>query len=202
MTYPLDWAITSLRYAGPHLAVTAPVLYQDYDRLKAEAELRLAIVPPLFFMSVLAPLNGKLWVVSAVALACIVLLGQAVAQTRAANNVLANAAYIEQVTIPAVKAVADYLAALHPKPNSDGAWIGAMLVAMHHRALFDEAGWLEEELLELSGTMLFDAITCIRELDQDVYHLMLSRLSRDGSGRLQAIHDSLAKLDLPEPSDL
>lgn len=44
--FPVDHVIKLVGYSAPQLAITAPALYQDYDRLRSEAALRMAIAPP------------------------------------------------------------------------------------------------------------------------------------------------------------
>lgn len=137
--FPVELVTRSIRYLAAQLSVSAPDLYQSYDRLKSESELRIVIAPPLLALAVVAPLNGKPWIVMVATLASAVLLGQSVSQHRAANDILANAAYLDQVTLPAVQAVAETVNSLPDTPGNNGEWMGAIVVALDKRGFFDEA---------------------------------------------------------------
>jgi hypothetical protein len=177
LAYPYDFVFESIRYTAPYLAVTAPVLHQDYDRLRSEVELRLSIVPPLLLGATLSPLNGKVWLVAAVSIGCIILLGQAVLQKRASINVLANAAYVDQVPIPSVKAVADQLEELQPKPTSDGAWIGAILLSLELRGFFEETSAMIDELVDFNVDTLRETMKYLRQHNDELFDTLLRRIA-------------------------
>ena len=137
--FPVDSAIETLPYTAAQLAQTAPLQYQEYDRLRAEADLRLAIVPPLLFLSVVVPLRGRLWFVAGAIVMAIVLYAQASSELRSADLILANAAYLELVTFPSVSSLAELLSNLDPQPKSQGEWMGAIVGGLALLGLFEES---------------------------------------------------------------
>jgi hypothetical protein len=154
MVFPIDYAIDSLPYSAPQLSQAAATQYQEYDRLKSEAEFRVAIVPPLIAIGAVAPINAKAWVLVGLAVSALVLLMQAVRQVRASNDILANAAFLEHISMPSVQSVVEYLKELDDLPRKEGEWAAAIILGLQRRGHFEEAEsatyelslWLAEEV--------------------------------------------------------
>jgi hypothetical protein len=158
MRFPTRYVISSLEYSAPQLSVNAPTQYQEYDRYKSEAEFRCAVVPALISLAIVVPLNGRWLVVLVTLLGSAILLIQAVAQTRAARNVLANAAYLDQVTLPAVQSVADVLKDTNPSLTSEGEWVGAMIEVLARKGLFEVADDAVQEVLDSEESDTVEAV--------------------------------------------
>ncbi|MEU7654875.1 hypothetical protein AB0C41_22995 [Micromonospora taraxaci] len=185
--FPVGLLTPSIRYAAAQLSVTAPSLYQDYDRLKSEGELRVVIVPPLLALAVVAPLNGKAWIILAVLVACAVLLVQSISQQRAANDILANAAYLDQVSLPTVQAVVETLKSLSESPTSNGEWMGALVVALEKRGFFDEARAAVRMMVEREVDDIEAAIFYLKEHDWHHFNSLLALIKGSDSPALQAV---------------
>jgi hypothetical protein len=145
--FPAEQVMEALPFAVPQLSQTAPQQYQEYDRVRSEAEFRLAIVPPIVFLAVIAPVNGRTWIIMGALLSCVVLLCQAFYQERRSNDILANAAYLGYITLPMVQAAIDYVSKVKP-PVNDGEWIGAIIVGLTQRSYFDASDAALRELVE------------------------------------------------------
>lgn len=139
MIFPVETAISNLHFGAPQLAQTAPSQYQEYDRARAEKEFRLAVVPPLAALSLVAPIPWRIWLIVAMLGACAVLLAQAIKQSQLANDLLANAAFLDYITIPSAQAIVDFINGLPQKPTTDGACLGAIIAGLYQRGNFDDA---------------------------------------------------------------
>ncbi|MGA3541563.1 hypothetical protein ACK8GE_19955 [Micromonosporaceae bacterium DT194] len=137
--YTLESVTSSIGHSAAHLSITAPPLYQDYDRFRSEAEFRIAIVVPLTCLSAVAPVQGKPLLVTTTIVGCGVLLAQAISQIRAANNILANAAYHGHAALVSVQQVADRLKDKGRALKTPGAWAGAMISTMERCGQLKEA---------------------------------------------------------------
>ncbi|GAA4899947.1 hypothetical protein GCM10023405_20360 [Streptomonospora salina] len=169
LMFPVERAVNDLPYGAPQLSEVAPTQYQDYDRAKNEAELRMGIVPALVFLSFVVPLNGRPWVIIITGAMCAVLLVQSTAQSRSAYNILANAAYLDYITIPVAQAVADFLDNLAPRirPENEGQWIGSFVWALQQRGFFEEVDDALHEMLHLDESIRGDAQAYLEVHDHD-----------------------------------
>jgi hypothetical protein len=148
--FPAETAIAGLHNCAGQLSQAASPQHQEYDRVRCEVELRLAVVPPILVLGIIAPLNGRELLISGSVLVSAVLLWQANQQTRAAAEILANATYFGYATIPLAQSVADYLTALEARPNRDGEWMGAIIVGLHFGGYFEEGDMALRDLLEFN----------------------------------------------------
>ena len=149
MMFPVAHLHDKLANTASQLSQINSTQYQEYDRIQAEAEFRVAIVPALVTTSCLIPISRHWLLILGVVIGSIVLLAQSVSLKRAANDILASATRIGYLEIPEVKSLSTSLASLDRKPTSDGEWIGAIIVALHRRGFFDEADALIRESTEL-----------------------------------------------------
>ncbi|MEV0591377.1 hypothetical protein [Nonomuraea cavernae] len=145
--FPIEAGIRDLRHSAAQLSQSASPQYQEFDRIQAESELRLAIAPPIVALGIVFPLNGSSWFVCATLLIAAVLLIQALIHHRRTVEILATSAYLGFTVIPLVQSVADRLSQLEEPPRSDGGWMGAIVVALHQGNHLDEE---EESLRELA----------------------------------------------------
>lgn len=131
----------------------------------------MAISPPLVALAVVAPVQYKPWLVSAVVVGVAVLLGQAASQTRAANGVLANSAYLEYITLPILESVTKELERyrLH-RDAGDGEWCGAIVKALYRTGSKDIGSLaLMRTLSESSEGQLLDQLVYFRANDKALY---------------------------------
>jgi hypothetical protein len=149
LMFPYEAAINALPHSAAQLSQTAPVVYQEYDRLCAEADLRLAVPIPLIVLALSVPINGKTGVVAASVAVATVLLLRAIEILRSAQDLLANSAYLNYVSIPIVESVTEAVGELDETPASDGQWIGAILVTLDKKGFFEESDMTFNEALQL-----------------------------------------------------
>src|SRR6266702_503524 len=109
MMFPLEEFLSSLAFTAPQLSQTAEAQYQEYDRVRSEAQFRVAVVPPIIALAAVLPFNGKPWILIAAIFAGLILLLQAVGQGLQSMDILANAAYLGYVTVPMVQSITEYL---------------------------------------------------------------------------------------------
>ncbi|WP_345576743.1 hypothetical protein [Nonomuraea rosea] len=145
--FPIEAGIRDLRHSAAQLSQSASPQYQEFDRIQAESELRLAIAPPIVTLGIIFPLNGSIWLVCATLLIATVLLIQALIHHRRTVEILATSAYLGFTVIPLVQSVADRLSQLKEPPQSEGGWMGAIVVALHQGNHLEEE---EESLRELA----------------------------------------------------
>ncbi|GAA1398449.1 hypothetical protein ACFQZ4_52585 [Catellatospora coxensis] len=198
MHYPVRHTISTLEHSAAQLAITAPVLYQEYDRLRSEAEFRIGCTPPIVCLAIVAPLNHKMWLVAAVGAGCLVLVLQAIRQTRSAADILANAAYLGHISFQAVDGLVDAVQRVQPTPTTDGAWIAAIIVAMDRRAQFEEREVVIGELAEFNPTTLSEALEYLR----DHYEPLFEEVSRSLDGTRPDHADALMLIGVEAPQDL
>jgi len=174
--FPIDNAIGTIHFGAAQLSQVAPLQYQEYDRTCSEAEFRLAVVPPLVALSVVAPIPGRAWLILVTLAGCLILLSQAVAETRASNDILANAALLEYITIPAAQAAAEYVKGLDARPQNDGEWLGSLVAGLDHRGYFEEseaaiqelAHWNDEDLATARQFLVLHCPDSVPVLDRSV----------------------------------
>jgi hypothetical protein len=167
MLFPVGSLHEKLIQGGTQLSQANPTQYQEYDRIQAESEFRLAVVPPLIAGSFLVPISLRWLLILGIGISSLVLLTQSVSLNRRANDMLASATRLGYLEIPDIKSLSGYLANINPPPDSDGAWIGAIIVGLNRRGLFDEADALIKESTEL-------------DQESDVAHLVSYLDSSDG----------------------
>jgi hypothetical protein len=138
LIYPFEFAIDGVRTNSMQLAQSAPVQYQEYDRLQAEADFRLGVVPPLLTIALVLPWS-HLISLGVAAVACTVLLVQSMTQSKAAVEIVALATIQGYASILPVKLLAEYLRSLEPQPDSKGAWAGAIIVGLTRYGFHEEA---------------------------------------------------------------
>jgi hypothetical protein len=168
LMFPLEHVLASLPFIAPQLAQSAPTQYQEYDRLRAEVDFRIAIVPPLIVLACVLPFNARPWLIVAVAICGAVLLMQSVGQGRASMDILANAAYLGYASAPIVQSVADYLAQLESPPGAVGEWVAAMIIGLDKTGFFDERETMLEEATELNEDDFELALAYLIENDADL----------------------------------
>jgi hypothetical protein len=149
MMFPVDHLHDKLVNCASQLSQVNPTQYQEYDRIQAEAEFRVAVIPPLIVTSCLAPISHRWALILAVAIGSLVLLVQSVSLNRTANEILAAATRVGDLKIPEIKSLSTYLASLDRQPTSDGEWIGAIIIGLNRRGFFEEADALIAESTEL-----------------------------------------------------
>lgn len=130
MMYPIETLSSNIRFSAAQLATTAPTQYQEYDCLRSEVEVRVAVAPPLVALAIVLTVRPRGVALVGTILVSALLLLQAAKNTRAVSNILANAAYLEQLKIPSLEGLAAELEKLDPKPQTTGAWLGAMIIAL------------------------------------------------------------------------
>lgn len=150
--FPDDSAKTALSDSAPQLAHSASILYERYDRVRSEAELRTAVSPPLLAFALAFPARQHALAILASIVAGAVLLTQAVQKTREANGLLSNYFYLGYIEVPVLSTVESALA--HHSSGSilsEGRSAGIIASALFNRGYF-EAGEnalqsiIEEEL--------------------------------------------------------
>ena len=149
MMFPASHLHDKLTHSAIQLSQVNPTQYQEYDRIQAEAEFRIAVVPPLILTSAIIPISLRWLLILGVAACCLVLLVQSVSLTRTANDVLASATRAGYLEIPEMKSLAAYLTDHSAAPGTVGAWIGAIIVGLDRRGFFEESGALIREATEL-----------------------------------------------------
>lgn len=180
LIFPYDLVIYDLPNNSAQLSQLAPAQYQEYDRIQAEAEFRVAVVPPLMAMALQLSTTYALVPVGT-AIACVILLVQSVGLNRKANDILASAARLGYVGIMQVQSLSELLSTLEPRPDTDGAWMAAMAAGLKRLGFFDENEGLLRELLTLDQEEDFAAAEAyLREHDpEEADHLkrLLTRLN-------------------------
>lgn len=149
MMFPVENLHGKLVQCSAQLSQVAPAQYQEYDRIQAEADFRLAVVPPLLVASCIVPIGYRWLLILGVVIFSLVLLTQSVSLNRKANDILASAARLGYLEIPEIKALSTTLKNIDPPPGNDGAWIGAIIITLNRRGFFDEADALIHESTEL-----------------------------------------------------
>lgn len=173
----------TLPFGAIQLSQTAPVQYQEHDRLKSETELRIAVVPPLVVISIVLSVRFS-WLLTILgAIAVGALLVQAFKNTRQRYDLLANAAYLNLIDLPVVDATISGLSDLEPRPSTDGHWIAALIAAFDRRGLYDESDFALGEAQTLDSPQdLLDVIDYLRKYDIDVpasLHAAVERARED-----------------------
>jgi hypothetical protein len=182
LIFPFDHAIEALPLNAAQLSQTSPSQYQEYDRLKAESEFRVAIVPPLIALAAVLPLRARPWLIIVALIASTTLLLQAIAQMRNSNDILANAAYLGYIKLVQVKAVSEYLRNLKEPPISEGQWIGAIIVGLRSRGFYEEADSAVHELLEFVSPIRKEAVAYMKTHDKESADFF-NRLMRQRTAR-------------------
>lgn len=78
-----------------------PLLFAEVDRLRAEGELRLAVAPPLFALTILlAVLQSPLWLIALVAVSLLWVQGWR--RDEDARKVISDAVYVGRITSPSL----------------------------------------------------------------------------------------------------
>lgn len=149
MMFPVEHLHDKLPHSSIQLSQVNPTQYQEYDRIQAEAEFRIAVVPSLVLTAVIIPVSLRWLLIVGVLACCLVLIVQSVSLTRTANDVLASATRAGYLEIPEMKSLASYLTDKGAAPGTDGAWIGAMIVGLDRRGFFEESDALMKEATEL-----------------------------------------------------
>ncbi len=149
MMFPIEYVIAGLAPCAVQLSQSAPVQYQEYDRLRAEAELRMAVAPPLVILVVLLPVSAGPWLIVAGTVSALVLLLQAARNVRASYDLLAHSANLDYLEVPLIKSVAAALEKIDPKPTSRGEWIAAIIVGLEELGFYDEWQSTLDEAAEL-----------------------------------------------------
>jgi hypothetical protein len=163
MMFPVDHIHEKLINCAPQLSQKNSTPYQEYDRIQAEAEFRLAVIPPLLATACLVPISYRWLLILGISIASLVLLVQSVSLTRTSNDILASAARVGYLEIPEIKSLCTALTEIDPKPISDGGWIAAIIVSLNRRGFFDETYALIEEATELDQE--YDATCVVESLD-------------------------------------
>jgi hypothetical protein len=149
MMFPVENLHDKLIQCAAQLSQVAPAQYQEYDRIQAEADFRLAVVPPLLVASCIVPVSYRWFLILGTVIFSLVLIAQSVSLNRKAIDILASAARLGYLEIPEIKSLSSYLTNVDPPPGGDGAWIGAIIIGLNRRGFFDEADALIQESTEL-----------------------------------------------------
>lgn len=165
LLYPFESLLDNLQVNSSQLASTAPLQYQEYDRLNAEIELRLAVTPALVALASVIPLPSRVVPVAIASFVAVVLLTQAAKNVRDANDLIATAAYLEHLKLPALEGIASELDKLVDKPSTKGSWIAAMVLALNRIGQFEESRSLLEEATFLDDEE--DRLEVLRNLPAD-----------------------------------
>ncbi|MEU6748172.1 hypothetical protein ABZ914_18310 [Spirillospora sp. NPDC046719] len=169
----------TLHFAAPQIANSeASTQYQEYDRNRAEYELRMGIIPPLLGLAIVAPIRGRWWLICIALVVCSVLAMQAVTQLRASNEILATAIYVEQAKIPMIESVSDYIESLESKPTNDGEWMGAIIRALEQQGYYEATDDAVYELAHFN-TEDRDAAAAYLEEHESEYAQILIRHIRN-----------------------
>jgi hypothetical protein len=201
MMFPLDEVLSSLSFTASQLSQTAETQYQEYDRVRSEAQFRVAVVPPVIALAAVLPTNGELWIPIAVVFAGLILLLQAVGQERQSMDILANAAYLGYVTVPMVQSITEYLSGLPSQPEKVGEWMGAMVQGLWERGYFEESEAMLYELAELNEVDLSDLRQYLEDHQPDIAFTLNNILRRshgETPGTAEESSDVSAKADSPE----
>lgn len=95
-------AIRELRLPATLLVGERPELFAEVDRMRAEGELRLAVVPPLTALIILlAILHSVVWLVGLVAVA--LLLIQGIRREEDSRKIIADAITFGRIESPSIK---------------------------------------------------------------------------------------------------
>ena len=186
LIFPFDSAIDDLALNAAQLSQTASSEYQEYDRIKAESEFRVAIVPPLIALAAVLPLKSRPWLIIIALIASATLLLQAVAQLRKSNDILANAVNLGYIKLVKVNAVAEYLRNMKQAPESEGQWIGAIIVALGSRGFYDEADSAVHELLEFEPNIRKAAVAYLKDHDKSAANYF-ARLTRERTAQRRKV---------------
>jgi hypothetical protein len=143
--FPLENVLTNLKFSAAQLASTVPSQYQEYDRLRGEIDLRIAIAPALIALTIAMPVTPKGVAIVGTSFIALMLWIQAARTSRQANDLLANAAYLDQLKMPAIESLASELEKLSEEPATTGAWIGEMIMALDRLGMYDDSAALTEE---------------------------------------------------------
>jgi hypothetical protein len=145
MMFPLENVRSNLKFSAAQLASTVPSQYQEYDRLRGEVDLRLAISPALVTLAITLPVAPKEIVIAGTSFIALVLWIQAAKTARQADDLLANAAYLDQIKIPAIENVATELEKVENRPATAGAWIAEIIMTLDRLGMYDESESLVAE---------------------------------------------------------
>jgi hypothetical protein len=178
LIFPFDSSIETLALNAAQLSQTAPAQFQEYDRLKAESEFRVAIAPPLIALAVVVPLGLRPWMVIVAVIASATLLIQALVQGRRSNDVLANAAYLGFIKLVQPNSVAEYLRGLESAPEGDGQWIGAVISGLREMGLYGDSDNAIHELLEYEPRIRKAAVDYLKVHEKESADLF-ARLMRE-----------------------
>ena len=117
----------------------APTQYQEYDRLKAEATFRVAVLPPIIAVGAVLTFTTS-WIALPIALTSIAILHrQARVLRRTRNELMANVLYLGLAHSALLDAVAEDVALLGVKATVDGEWLAATAVALQRRGEYEAA---------------------------------------------------------------
>jgi hypothetical protein len=147
-----------IRLLAVQLSTADAVQYQEYDRLRAEAELRQSLVIPLFALGITLSVIISWWITLASLLLSAALFRDYLRNQQAANDVLANAVYLQLIRIPLVEDLVTALQSRVDRSDPDVRWMHEAILVFESRLLFDEADSLLGEGLDEFGETLAELI--------------------------------------------
>ena len=146
---PIHTLEETLPFGAVGLSQTAPVQYQDYDRLKSEVELRMALMAPLSVVGFILATRVNLLIILGVLVVVATFAIQSVKYTRQRYDLLANAAYLDLIKLTAVDGTISSISRLDPQPKTNGQWIAALIAGLERQGLYDESGHAMSEIREM-----------------------------------------------------
>ncbi|WP_460440281.1 hypothetical protein [Amycolatopsis stemonae] len=148
--FPIEQAIKTLPYGATRLSQTAPALYQEYDRLASEVDLRVAISPAIIAASCTFPTGNHFILIPLATLVSATLLVQAAQKLRRSHELLANCYYQDYIDLPIVETVRDGIAALDETPQNDNEWLCALVITLENRGFYQEARTALDEIEDVT----------------------------------------------------
>jgi hypothetical protein len=115
----IESTIEDLPLVAARCQIECPQVFNDYDRLSAEAELRFSVVPPLALIAIVLFVTWH-WFAVVGLLVVVLLLRSGIASQDRAKGVLANAVVFGSTAPPTVEALRGFRTDLGHTPTSDG----------------------------------------------------------------------------------
>jgi hypothetical protein len=147
LAFPFEAVIADFRSTEFRLWTTALSQYEEYDRIRSEAEVRSAITPPLLALGITIAARYSLWIGLGLSVAFCVLPWQAMRLRQRGGELLANAIHQGVVGIPQIEEIVANLKSRNLEEDAEGSWLGATITALMQRGLFDQADAMITEII-------------------------------------------------------
>jgi hypothetical protein len=139
-SFPTEAVYARLESTALQLSQSAPEQYQEFDRLRSEAELRSGIIPPLLVWTVLLSTTIVWWLAVPFIVALGVLGWQAHRARRSARLLVATAIYHGTTLDPLMSAMNRQLSELpRSREPTSGEWTALTVVALERLGEYDAA---------------------------------------------------------------